>query len=516
MSELQKPYIKILSEQLEENTKQNEYLQGLLTSCKTVFCGLDSLTAGAGGNSYLDFFRPLLMGQLGDGSLGLNMVENSIAAAESVDFSKTAGLSYMSSQDYALEPTKYSINGMGLYCNAGVDEGFTWDTGTKYYKKARIYYLQQPSGGTFKYGFAGFSSTTYPTVDTNGDLDLKYVELTTSQLGGLIVKCNYINGKVAIFGIYLYNDVGVTVSRLAKGGDSFANHMKIDGMFRTKWIQSLLPDLYILNCGMNDRSTMNAITYKTNVQNWINQIKAGNNDISILLVHSNQSADYNTTNLKDYKQKLIELSEENKVGFINIADYLGDYTTATTKGYMADTIHPNSVGNKVIAGAVMKKLGFSMNGKNMSISSPSWGTGTPTKQYKTQLTTKDITVNTGVTQTIYKIGLTNGYALGLLKLKIDGQRAGTRMAVCKEIYQTIGNGTVMNNVSSADPISVIQKFEYHSDSITTDFTVTYALVGGFLEIYLTPNTSTYNMNFHIEGDITLMALTVTGQSVFEN
>ncbi|MCM3216357.1 hypothetical protein M3612_17880 [Niallia taxi] len=46
--------------------------------------------------------------------------------------------------------------------------------------------------------------------------------------------------------------------------------------------------------------------------------------------------------------------------------------------------------------------------------------------------------------------------------------------------------------------------------------VTYAKVNGLLEIYLTPNTSTYNMNFYIDGNVKFTYLAVTGQSIFEN
>ena len=53
---------------------------------------LDSHTAGAGGNSYIDFLRPIMKQWYGDGGSGLQMFDNDIALAENVTFNKSAAL----------------------------------------------------------------------------------------------------------------------------------------------------------------------------------------------------------------------------------------------------------------------------------------------------------------------------------------------------------------------------------------------------------------------------------------
>lgn len=140
-----------------------------------------------------------------------------------------------------------------------------------------------------------------------------------------------------------------------------------------------------------------------------------------------------------------------------------------------------------------------------------------TKQYRVNLTEKTFRLASGTSQIAYTLGVINGYPVGVLTLRVTAGRHSSRQVVKKEINIPFGNGTTMNAISNIETPIVTQLFEYHVDGQPlVDFNFTASIVNNKLEISFTPNTSTYEMNFYVEGYMTFTYLGNTGQSVFEN
>lgn len=138
-------------------------------------------------------------------------------------------------------------------------------------------------------------------------------------------------------------------------------------------------------------------------------------------------------------------------------------------------------------------------------------------QYENKLTEKYLKVLNGTTSIIYKLGISNAYTIGLLTLNVIGQRNGSNHMSEKTYKIAINNGTVPNQVTSIGNLSVINNYEYHSGvNPTVDFTLGVNLVDNLLEISISPNTGTSDMNFYIKGNIVMTYLTVKGQCVWEN
>jgi hypothetical protein len=182
-----------------------------------------------------------------------------------------------------------------------------------------------------------------------------------------------------------------------------------------------------------------------------------------------------------------------------------------------DMIHPTALGNKKIANNLLSYMNVPLinyNPKSATDAAPA------TIQYKTNLTSMKIKVNYGVTTPIYKLGLTSGYPNGVVTLFITGTREGGVNAVQKRCQFVIANTTVVNRVTEYGGLSTgtVTLFEYHraSQPVATDFTVTMGFVDNQLQLSITPNTETANMDFYIEGEAVLTVNSVVGQVVYEN
>jgi hypothetical protein len=493
---------------------EKSILQNFFNSLKAslILVGLDSLSNGAGNSKWLDYFAPRLRGELGDGGAGYLAFDNSSTEADVLSYGKSSNVQDISSLTPGIYPALYSLDNKGASIANGVNS--TMDiTVKREFKYATIYYLKQPGGGTFDIGYLATYSSTKVSINTDGELGLGSIILPVKpngQSGGISVR--NINGKVVIFGGLFVNDKGVAISRVGKGGDKFAWHNSTDNTFRNAWVQALQPSLYIFNGGMNDRNSMTATEYEVALNNYLGSFK--NNGCQLILLRPNEPSDTNN-NLTGFEEKLKSYAVTNKCGYVSNKKLLGEtYVLANANGFMLDGVHPNADGNKKIANNLLSYLSIPIIGLNITelITSGS----TASQQPYVQLTSKKISINYGTTVTIYKLGFTNSYPSGKLTLHVVGQRNGSTHTCEKRIDFYINNGTTMNN-GNADSMLVTLIDEYHaSGQPTVDFTVTYAKVNGLLEIYLTPNTSTYNMNFYIDGDVKFTYLAVTGQSVFEN
>lgn len=506
-----------VNEELEQNTNYEIVSKSTfdgVTKKENIFSvlgGIDSLTNGAGtsNNNYGYYLERQLWNNYGFGGYGyVGFQNNTITQLGRWNFS---GFQTLELTEQSVYPGKYSFDNKGCYADNVVNGHIYYYFKNTNHKKAKVIYLKQPNGGTFD--FSWIISSKNVTVDTNSDTyELGVTELTEENLGKYTgVACSNCNGKLLIFGVYVYNERGAIFTRLGKGGDKLLNHAKTDDSFRSAWINIINPDIYLFNGGANDKDDWNGETYLSYLTKYLTPFI--NNNVHTICIRCNDiSGDTKWNNI--FQPILEKYAKDNRLDYISDKKILGNYDFAMANGYMLEGIHPSELGNKKRANFYASYINLPTVNFNNVISQV---ISEDKYNYYNKLSEKYIKLNNGETSIIYKIGIANAYTIGLLSLNVVGQRNGSNHIVEKTFKLAISNGTISNQVTSIGTLTTISNYEYHSGSNpTVDFTLTPTLNNNLLEISITPNTGTSAMNFYIKGDVIMTYLTVKNQCVWEN
>lgn len=332
-----------------ENEKVNNLTDLDLSSQSLVIAGIDSLTNGAGGNAYYDFFQKRLKAVFGDGGVGYVSFDNGKAITEGDSFGVVGFSSIMGSSDASKQ---YSFDGHGLYGNNLSNAYINYELSAtrRNFSRCKLFYLKQPSGGSFYVSYltnAGALINTQLVETASETFDLGVLEMPVmnkSFVKGLGIRSA--NGKVAIFGAYLHNDKGVAVCRIGKGGLTFQSLIDLNSTFQTKWKDALNPKLFLLNAGMNDGKA--EVDYKAIIETYVARFP----NTKFLLISPNDTS-ASPEFIKGYERVLAKYAKDNKHDYLSIRQLLGDYSVANSNGLMYDSVHPNEKGNRLIANKIM-------------------------------------------------------------------------------------------------------------------------------------------------------------------
>lgn len=235
-------------------------------------------------------------------------------------------------------------------------ESWSWSA-NKHFTKIRIYYLRKTGGGSFRYGFSNILTGSRPTQSMDGVLSIQYVEVARAISDSVTIVVDQIDGNVAFFGVWLFNgDDGVSVLNLGKGGMTLTKQMQLDSSFRQAWFGILQPAVYLLNTGTNDRITVTGTDFETMLTTYCNNVIAGSPTTNLIIVNPNQPSDYATTYAADYTEKRKAVATSLGLDYLDIPEIIGDYTYFSIKSLMADGVHPNAAGFKLIAKAYLEFL----------------------------------------------------------------------------------------------------------------------------------------------------------------
>ena len=344
--------------------------------------GIDSITAGTpdsaakyvGGflgikSSEYATFAPLADGSLFNVSSGINYIENQASRA---DFPKT-----------------HSLHGFGVYTESGVSEtiraflnlggGVLGDFHT-----ARIFYLQQPSGGTFDVRQYSSDGTSAPaqSVDTSGVLGLASIDVTKNAATRQpFMDFLNINGDVALLGIFwMSGSNDITDHKfnliLAEGGTPASDWALLDSTTQTKWFTDLDIQTYIYNGGTNDRYTRTGAEVKADAATLLSAISASGTEIGILI--PTQTFDYATTNSPEIAESLRDLAFDSGYSMFDIPANFGDYATISAAyGMDAGGVHPTSKTHKAISVLLRESLGLYGSNQDKLSYNGSGGGGEP-------------------------------------------------------------------------------------------------------------------------------------------
>lgn len=316
---------------------------------ENIFLGIDSLTEGAGGTTYRDFFyKDSLPPKLGYVSIDYKSTKD-----YQVSVFMTENMKWLPPEmDYSSYPKKFSLDGKGVFTNKGKADRCAFNISNLHsYKKVGLYYLKQPEGGSFLLYASniGVSSEKKKVFTKSKKFEIGYTEIETEVSDRFNI--DSIFGKVVVFGLNFKNDSLKTnvVNTFAKGGVKLNDIVSLDKKFRRAWFKTLKPTTYILNAGMNDRKTIEPTIFKENLEGFINDLNYSVPKCKIILVEPSESKDYSETYMNSYRRIRQELSIKKKnVYYYSIPKSVGDYTFFDKNGMMLDKVHPNKKGNEAI------------------------------------------------------------------------------------------------------------------------------------------------------------------------
>ncbi|OIQ30777.1 MAG: hypothetical protein BM564_00780 [Bacteroidetes bacterium MedPE-SWsnd-G2] len=317
--------------------------------------GIDSLTDGANGKSYRTFFDSSYNNFFETSEPGFIHFDYATSKDENIGYWKSKGIKNMaSSPDYSIDPVKYSFAGKGVYGFDLNNDSFIYNTRQKEFKNVRIYYLQRPDGGSFKFRFVNKPKSKGIYQSMKGDFQLKFVELNKTSISDSIINIFEINGNAAFFGGHYYNrknneQSSASTLNIAKGGMSLNKVMTLDREFRRKWYSEFKPNVVLFNAGTNDRIKVNEKAFKTLLSNYIEDVKKGSPDSNFILVEPNQTADYQKSFANEYTLVRKQLASEKKLELLDIPELIGDYNYFVENNLMNDGVHPNEEGFKLIS-----------------------------------------------------------------------------------------------------------------------------------------------------------------------
>lgn len=466
--------------------------------------GIDSLTAGAGGDSYLNFLRDKIWSYYGDrgGYYSLSVEQANFAGAS---FGQS-GFDDIETLDVTTAPAIYSFNFQGLHTDSFTSAKYIdWDP-QRLYSTVKIFYLQQPSGGSFKYGHTSVDKASHVTVSTNGTLSIQSVTIPydATTTGGVSIS-HATDGVMTIFGVLVEASDGVSVIKQALGGKKVEDFARLTLL--NQWYAALSPDLFIFNGGMNDRLTRAAGQILSDYQSAFAANLPASCDV--IMVSPNQPADFDSSSLVTLEAAIESYAKDNNHGYIRISDYLGDYNSAVDWGMMLDGVHPNTRANRYLADKIADYLniprGFGAFTQRpyLSVADVYQRTG--------DLSTNNTILTRGSSQVVYTLGLTNAYPAAVFDIVVVAQRQGSA-SIVKTVHRlSISNYTVIGNATEVSAVvSTDEQFRTTSgDGNTHNHTVTAAIVDNKCEITLTSNATD-------NAAVTEQIYTVTGSYVFGN
>ena len=483
-----------------------------------IIAGIDSLTDGASSSDWRRYIEPVLRGKFGDCGPGYHGFNNGTATDRSVTFA----LNSMSYNTITGPFGAFSIDGRGIY--SAVDAPglgtFSWQLSQKW-DTCRVFYLKQPSGGTFKVRCTNVAIGDATLVNTSHtENDLGYLDISYVGTGNIGISGTEIGANVCIFGA-LFTRTGiapVSVLDMAAGGRTLASVAGQNSSFRRKWLTLLNPSHFLFNAGMNDRISTNAATHYTHLETVVNDFQAVVPNCNIAIVQSNDPTDATITNFASYTSQKIALAKAKGLSYLDLRDALGGgYAYANSESLMADGIHPNDTGNRLIARSIADHLGLPWLAADPGRTAPPGGGGDTSIIPAGNLTPKRFAGPTtvGTTLTLWTLGLGQLFPSAILTIRVNVRRSTTDVWTVREYRVRISNTNVANTVTSVSTVqdTLLYK-ELGGDSQGTEITFSCAIVSGKAVITVTPLTQNWGVCYATASYV--IATTATGQQVVEN
>lgn len=367
---------------------------------KRLACGIDSLTEGTP-TSVIDVAISLLGADQSNTAFwvrGYTPFYSNLA--EVTDILGIGG--------HGVVPRCYSLDGYGLQTSGAVAGSWKQlpqnSAGPVSWQKARLFYLQQPGGGTFNYNqWDATLPGPITAVNTAGTLQLAWVDLPVSYAcPSAYVQATSIVGNVVFFGIlYLQNDVTTDsfAIKISQAGQTVTDWALMNASFQQQWWNALNFDHFIFNGGQNDgRSGISAAAFQTAVNTYLGFPLSATTPPSITIVEPAQSSDWATQPLSTYPPVYRATAAALGAGFFSLQDLLGSFAQiSATTGMNVDGIH-TSANSNLCAGYLLAYM-LGCNRPNATPFPYTFGNRTPNDVFPNFIGLKSLSVGINNPQT---------------------------------------------------------------------------------------------------------------------
>lgn len=260
----------------------------------------------------------------------------------------------------------YSPDGKGATISGATGaELYYWvvnSSNTVRYTRYRIYYLQQPGGGTFDIRNRGASLNP---IDTDGALGLQTATFDFVPMGSPLnkdIRIENVTGDVTIYGVELIDDdlnSGYSWDIVAISGGALAELMQLDYTGIRGLAQNRDFDTVVINIGTND-STQGRTTsqFETSLTNYLNRIQTELPDVKVCIVTPNnmQFTNFTGSTRALYENTRRAFCRANNYMYVDLPSEVGNFNYFAMMGWMRDGTHPNILGQNVIGMKMAEKL----------------------------------------------------------------------------------------------------------------------------------------------------------------
>ena len=235
------------------------------------------------------------------------------------------------------------------------------------FNKFRLFYFAIDGSVTFT---ANGQEITVDATDIENPVvsnvlieNVGYDSLADPKLWRVQVQRTGGTGTLHLGGVELINSKGgVVVHRFAIGGYKAADHTGQSAVSQRAYYSALSIDLAIINLGQNDQNT-DAATWKTQMQEIINRIRADASNRPILLVR------WWTTALDSKDVVLNELAAENDLQIVDMRNVVPNAQWSVDKGINLTGVttdpHLNAKGSNYAARYLLKHLNIESITENL-------------------------------------------------------------------------------------------------------------------------------------------------------
>lgn len=349
-----------------------------VTTCASALFIGDSLTELRNGSSYvhymIDAFAKKQRGYKQIGYLPASSYHSKYNPSSSIVWTFSAGWVQMwglADRQLNVEPFKYSFDGKGVYTeSASASDTIGLSLSASYrYEVLRVYYLEQVNGGTFTVTFAGQQAVDAVTVNTQGTASsLKYVDIPANPdtsmswvIGGLVA-----GKKYAIYGVELLNPSrsGFVYADMARNGIKLSEWTQLDATAWKQYVSNIAPDLVLINIGTNDATALiSPSVFSSDLSELYTRIKSAAPNARVILIEPNRPQVYEHTSsdvaasYRAYTQARINFAKTTTdCYYLDVPAALGNWQDMRILGMTEDGVHPNGLGKRAIAAAILDSL----------------------------------------------------------------------------------------------------------------------------------------------------------------
>jgi len=263
----------------------------------------------------------------------------------------------------------YKTAGGDTYKASTTTNGITF-TPQQTVTTGRLWYLTNPGGGTVSIDMqVNGASVAIQSVSTNAAAGIASLDVTSGSTAfnnvTLVVK--YVSGgQVNIFGIEAWNGNAVSIINTSMGGSAIADWNTSTNAY--SWrnaIIAMAPDLIVFNPGVNSMPAVSLGTYQTQIEQFIDAVKAAGIDLLMLTPVPQNPTDgthNNSVALQDsYVAVNRAVAAAKAVPLIDVYQYFVSYAVSSPAPYSRyiDTwVHPNQNGCQAIMGQIFAYLNW--------------------------------------------------------------------------------------------------------------------------------------------------------------